>query len=358
MFRAVEPAASENSSTLPSTWYTNPTVLEQERDRIYRCSWQYAGPACRLESPGSFVTCRAGEVPVLVLRDSSGRLRAYINVCPHRGSQLINEECGARKSLQCSYHAWTWSLEGTLRAAPGTKEEPNFDPADFGLLPAQASTWGPFLFVNPDPAAPPLEDVLGELPDLVTSTGLDLGGLRRRNTSSYDIAANWKVVVDNYLECYHCPVAHPAFSQLIDVSNYRVREYRYFSTQGGPQKDTHRARPYGIGDGVEEGFYAFLWPNFTLNVYPGPGNVSINHIVPLDVDHTRIEYEYWFADSVDDPVAQEFVGFVDQVQQEDTALCESVQRGLRSGSLPHGRLILSRERGLQHFQRLVAEHLA
>jgi len=230
-----------------------------------------------------------------------------------------------------------------------------------GLLPIQIERWGPFLFVNLDPQAPALTTVLGELPQLVEATGLPLNAIKRRVRRTYDIKANWKVVVDNYLECYHCPIAHKAFSDLIDLNNYQVTEYEYFSAQTGPVRASAREDKeslYKIGEGVEAGFYAFLWPNFTLNIYPGPGNVSLNLFVPVDPQRTLAIYEYCFVDAVGEEEERDFVKFIDQVQEEDVVLCESVQRGLRSGYFDQGKLMLSRENGLRHFQKLVYRFLA
>lgn len=350
----------DSGYTLPAEWYTRPDILDLERKRIFRRTWQYAGLTEHAAQPGDFFTYHTANVPIVVVRDDAGALRAFVNVCRHRGSQLVLDECGSRKTLQCHYHAWTYNLDGSLRAAPGAKGEPGFDPQRFPLVPIQVDTWGPFIFVNPDSAAPPLAEVLGDLPRLVDATGLRLGAIKRRVRREYDIAANWKVVVDNYLECYHCPVAHPSFSNLIDLDEYHVTGYEYFSTQSGPLKNAGRSdrdKPYDVSQGVHDGFYAFLWPNFTLNIYPGPGNVSLNLFLPLDEHRTRAVYEYCFVDAVSDDQAQDFVKFIDQVQEEDIVLCESVQRGLASEFFEQGKLMLTRESALQHFQKLVYRFL-
>jgi choline monooxygenase len=350
-------ASLEAGYTLPATWYTDPDVFDLEKRNVFRRAWQYVGLTEQVAHPGDFFTCKLADVPIVVTRDDSGILRAFVNVCRHRGSELVLQESGCRKTLQCHYHAWTYNLDGSLRAAPGMKDEPAFDMSCFALVPVQIATWGPFIFVNPDAAARPLTDVLGALPDLVAATGLNLDGIRRRVRRAYDIAANWKVVVDNYLECYHCPVAHPSFSNLIDVNNYTVTEYDYFSTQGGPLKNAAKEGKasglYDVSGEVKDGFYAFLWPNFTLNVYPGPGNVSLNLFLPLDTHRTLAVYDYCFVDAVGEAEERDFVQFIDQVQEEDVVLCESVQRGLRSGFFDQGKLMLRREKGLQHFQHLV-----
>lgn len=347
--------------TLPATWYTDDTHFTREMNRIFRHCWQYAGLTEVVAKRGDFFTYQAGEVPIVVVRDGDGGLRAFANVCRHRGSTLVLEACGTRQSIQCHYHAWTYGLDGSLQAAPGSKLEPDFERSQFSLFPVQVDTWGPFVFINPDLEADPLSATLGELPQLVAETGIELDAIRCRQRDTYDTAANWKVVVDNYLECYHCPVAHPAFGDLIDLDQYVVTEYDLFSTQTGPVKSSARRggqNLYAIGPGVEDGFYAYVWPNFMLNIYPGPGNVSLNLVLPTDTHTTRAIYEYCFVDAVGDDDVRDFTAFIDQVQREDIVLCESVQRGLRSGYFDQGKLMLSRERALQHFQKLVYRFLA
>ena len=346
--------------TLPGSWYTDPAVFAEEKRRVFHHAWQYAGAAAAVAVPGDFVTTRAGDVPLVVVRAADGALNAFVNVCRHRGAEVVLDASGNRRSLQCHYHAWTYGLDGKLRAAPGEREQADFDKSEFSLHPAQAETWGPFLFVTPDVDAAPLAEVLGELPAIVAASGLDLEGLRLRESTDYDTAANWKAIVDNQLECYHCPVAHPAFMTLVDTDDYTTEAHPTFTVQRGKVRDSARdgSGPYRVAAGVEDSFYVFLWPNFALNVYPGPGNVSVNVYVPLAHDRTLARYDYYFADAVSDEELAEFVGFVDQVQREDIVLCESVQRGLSSGFYDRGRLIAGREDGLRHFQALVQHALA
>jgi choline monooxygenase len=350
----------EQGYTLPAEWYTDPALFTRERARIFHKSWQYVGMAEQVAQPGDFFTCTLGDVPIVVTRDESGTLHAFINVCRHRGSELVLQPCGNRKTLQCHYHAWTYNLDGSLRSAPGMKDEPGFDKTQFPLHTAQIDTWGPFIFVNPDKNAPPLKTILGELPQLLEATGLRLGEIKRRVRRTYEIAANWKIVVDNYLECYHCPVAHPGFSSLIDVNNYTVTEYEYFSTQGGPKKEAGKhgkSELYNTGGEITDGFYAYLWPNFTLNLYPGPGNVSLNLFLPIELHKTLAIFDYCFVDEVTKQDEENFARFIDQVQEEDIVLCESVQRGLNSGFFDQGKLMLHHEKALRHFQRLVYRSL-
>ncbi|MBA3822684.1 MAG: aromatic ring-hydroxylating dioxygenase subunit alpha [Ktedonobacterales bacterium] len=354
--------ALEAGYTLPTEWYIRDEYFQREQHRVFRRTWQYVGLLEQVAKTGDFFTVQFGTTSLIIVRETETTLHAFANVCRHRGSQLIDGDSGTCTTLQCRYHAWTYRLDGSLLKAPGMADEPDFHPDQFALAAVAVDTWGPFIFVNLDAHATPLQSLLGELPTLVKQTGLALGDIRRRIRRTLEIQANWKVVVDNYLECYHCPVAHPAFCDLIDINDYHVTEYDSFSTQTGALKKSAKRgkgkHGYDASQGVTDGFYAYLWPNFTLNIYPGPGNVSLNLFVPLDTHRTLAIYDYCFADAVSDRDVADFVRFIDQVQDEDTVLCEAVQRGMRSGFFEQGKLMLSRERALRHFQHLVYQSVS
>jgi phenylpropionate dioxygenase-like ring-hydroxylating dioxygenase large terminal subunit len=173
-----------------------------------------------------------GGLPVVVALDRDGNLRAFLNVCRHRGTLLVGEP-QRRGTIQCPYHAWTYGLEGGLRGAPRTSDEPGFDPDELGLAPVQVDTWGPFVFVNPDPGGPPLEAALADLPAAVAANGLDVEALRFHCRVRYEVKANWKIAIENYLECYHCRLNHPDFVRVIDeraqrqeVAGLRFSQFR------------------------------------------------------------------------------------------------------------------------------------
>jgi choline monooxygenase len=341
--------------TLPAEWYTDPKRFEREVERVFAASWNYVGRVEQLPEAGDFLTGRVGKVPVVVVRDDAGRLRAYANVCRHRGSELVLEKCGNRRTLQCHYHAWTWGLDGILRAAPHCQQQDGFNKADFPLTPLELETFGPFIFISPDPAACSLAATLGELPEVIRSACADIDSLKLRERREYAIQANWKVVVENFLECYHCAVSHPGFANLIDLDKYQVVAYDHCSVQRGPVKASPRAqhkKAFAADEGGE-GIYTYLWPNFMLNVYPGAGNASTNLILPIDEHHCLAVYEFFFSECMPEDQQRAMVNFIDQVQQEDIILVESVQRGLRSGFYRQGQLVLARENGIQHFQKLV-----
>ena len=348
-----------DTGTIPWSWYSDPAVLQLERHRIFRRTWQYVGRGDQVAEPGSFCTSDAGGVPVVVVRDRDGVLRAFLNVCRHRGS-LVCEGEGRRETLQCPYHAWTYGLDGTLRSAPRADRElvaPDRDA--LGLVRLPVDTWGPFVFVNPDPDGAPLADTLGELPELVAGAGFDVDRLRFHHRSHSEYEANWKVCAENFLECYHCQVAHPSFSKVVDVSEdaYRLEESPWFSSQYGPVK----ARWQGAFDPrgeVARGQFHFLWPNLTINVMPGHANLSLGPILPLAPERTSRFLDYFVGPDVDEAWTQEMLEFDAQVGAEDTVLVERVQKGMRAGALDHGHLLVESERLIAHFQRLLVDALA
>jgi choline monooxygenase len=343
--------------TLPFDWYSDPAVLRLERERIFRRTWQYAGRADQVAEPGAFFTCDLGGVPVIVVCDEAGGLRAFLNVCRHRGS-LVCEGEGKRASLQCPYHAWTYGLDGSLRAAPRSEREPAFDRAELGLVPVSVDSWGPFVFVNPDGEAAPLAETLGELPELVAASGVDLGALRFLQRSSGEYEANWKVCSENFLECYHCQVAHPGFSKVVDVSvdAYVLEQSPTFSTQYGPVREAWKG-DFDPRGPIARGQFHFLWPNLTLNIMPGHPNLSIGPIVPVGSERTARFLDYFVGPEVEQAWIDDMLEFDSQVGAEDTVLVERVQKGLRGG-LDHGRLMTSSEHLIADFQSKLLDALA
>jgi phenylpropionate dioxygenase-like ring-hydroxylating dioxygenase large terminal subunit len=337
------------TDTLPYRWYTDGDVLARERERLFGHAWQYAGHTGQLAEPGSYFTLRSGHVPLIVARDREGELRALVNVCRHRGAEVVSGE-GRCTTLQCHYHAWTYDLDGALRAAPRSETDPGFDREALGLGRAQVDTWGPFVFVNPDPHAGPLADTLGDLPRIVREGGLDVETLTFHQRVDYSLEANWKVAVENYLECYHCAVAHPSFSRVIDVSpsGYRLESHTTFAS--------HFARARN-GAGEVEGQFHLIWPNIKVNVMPGRPNLSIGPLVPEEPGRTYGWLDYFFAGDVDPDWISEYLKLDYQVGAEDQALVESVQRGMSSGAFANGRLLLPSEQLIAEFQRWVAKGL-
>ena len=299
-----------------------------------------------MAAAGSFLAADVGGIPVLATRDTAGELRAFINVCRHRGA-VLTEGCGTRTTIQCHYHAWTYDLDGTLRAAPRSEREAEFDFAAWSLLPASVGTWGPFLFVNPDPEAPSLEEHLGDLPEIL-ARDIDVDAVAFHSRVTFGANANWKIVVENFLECYHCPTAHPGFSAEVDVhpDRYLLEAHPTFAAQFATAKQTG-----------ERGQFHLLYPSTGINVFPGPANLSIGPISPNGTGRTERYLDYFFAPDVDPAWRDEFFAFDDQIGREDTVLVESVHRGMASGVLDHGRLLPNAEPLLAAFQSWVTESI-
>jgi len=327
------------SGTLPWSSYSEPDALRREQERIFRHAWQYVGHSGRVEEVGARFAAWAGEVPALVVRAEDG-LRAFLNVCRHRGSLLVEGD-GTRASIQCPYHAWTYGLDGSLRSAPRSEREQGFAADDLSLVPLRLESWGPLLFVNADADARPLAETLGPLPDLVP-----LEGLVFRLRDEQELAANWKLGCENYLECYHCPVAHKGFSAAYDVD---PDSYRLEPLAEGVLSQFAQTRDGSEGGGQ----FHFVWPNLRVNVFAGPANLSIGPLLPAGPERSTGFLDYFFAGDADEEWIEELLAFDRQVGAEDRVLVERVQKGVRSGLLEEGRLLAESEQLVARFQELV-----
>jgi choline monooxygenase len=353
--------------TLPASWYADSNVSALERERIFARTWQYVGRADQVTQRGSYFVSQAGHVPILVVRGRDEMLRAFVNVCRHRGHPVASGE-GCRETLQCPYHAWTYDLDGSLRRAPRADRERDFDPSGLALRPVSVETWGPFVFVNPDAGAPPLAETLGDLPALVAESGVDLESVRFHSHHEWQIKSNWKVAIENFLECYHCPVAHPGFSKVIDVDPdaYLLTVSDSYSSQVGKIRPSALAGngqgksqpPYVPRGAVTQAQYHLIWPNTTISIEAGPSNIAMERWVPDELGTAVEVTDYFFGEDVPEEQIQEVIEFGNQVGMEDLALCESVQAGLESRMIPQGRLMLESEPLIHDFQKKVVAALS
>jgi len=351
-------ATIADGRTIPFDWYSDPAVLRLERERIFRRTWQYAGRVDQAAEPGAFFTCELAGIPVVVVRDEQGALRGFLNVCRHRGS-LVCEGEGRRASLQCPYHAWTYGLDGRLITAPRAKREGGIESPELGLVRLKLDTWGPLVFVNPDPDAAPLEEFLDGMPERIADAGIDLDALRFLQRSESDLDCNWKVSAENFLECYHCPTAHPGFSAVMDVSvdSYLLETSAGRMTQHGRPRPEPRGAYDPTGE-VERGQFHLLFPGTVINVMPGRPNFSIGPIVPSAPEKTYRFLDYWVAEDADEAWIEESLAFDAQVGAEDRVLIERVQAGMRAALIEEGRLLPQSEQLIAHFQALLVDALA
>ena len=347
--------------TLPYAWYTDPAVLRVEQERIFARSWQYATRADLVAEPGSMTPAWAGSLPVLLVRGSDGELRAFVNVCRHRGHVLCQADAQL-ETIQCPYHAWTYDLDGTLRNAPRAEREDAFDRATLSLVPVSAEAWGPFVFVNPDRDAGPLASALGGLPRLLADGGVEIDRLRFHSRAESDeYACNWKICAENVLECYHCAVAHPSLAKTLDVSQeaYVLEHEGTLLSQFGPprERESVGVRLQPGTDTVSRGQFHFLFPSTVVNVMPGRQNLSIGPIVPREQERTHRFLDYFVGDDLDEEWLKGFLELDEQVGAEDRVLVEAVQRGIGSGGLDSGVLLPESEQLIVRFQALVLEAL-
>jgi phenylpropionate dioxygenase-like ring-hydroxylating dioxygenase large terminal subunit len=355
--------ALDRGESLPASWYTDPSITEREITKIFRRSWNYIAPLPDLETPGDYVTGYAGGVPVVVVRNERG-LAGFVNVCRHRRHEVMKGR-GNATLMQCGYHAWTYDLTGGLRRAPRSAAEPDFRLEDYPLLPIRAETLGPFVFVNLDPHAPSANDCYGPVLDIITASGVALDQLKLHSRDEWKGRANWKAMLENYLECYHCAVAHPGFSAAIDVRPdvYTLASHGWFSSQAGRVRPAalegkSKVELYDVRGEVAESQYHFLWPNLTININPGFPNLSVDVWQPNGPNATLGFSEQYFGPGVDEDFAKALIAFNKQVALEDDALTDSVQHGLVGGLPDRGRFLTNSEQLVIHFQKMVVRALS
>jgi len=349
--QALQPQAPAHALALPAACYVESDWQQRERGMVFGASWQLVAHAAQVAGSGDHVVADIGGVPLIVVRGApepdtpAGRLRTLHNVCRHRAGPLATCDGRGAKALVCRYHGWSYALDGQLRGAPEMQDAAGFVPGDIRLPQAHVAQWQGLVFAALQPAVSFDEVVTGI--DARLPRGFADYAFQRR--VSYEVGCNWKVYVDNYLEGYHLPRVHPGLNRLLDYRSYRTELARWHSLQWSPL-DTARG-PYGSGEPDGEALYWWLWPNTMLNVLPG--RLQTNRVVPLAVDRCRVDFDYYYAPGAAAASADDDQSFADEVQAEDIAICEAVQRGLASGSYVSGRLNPARETGLAHFHELL-----
>lgn len=348
-----EPTLLSRASTIPSSWYLDPAYLARERERIFQRSWQWVGRAEDVARAGDYFAADAAGEPIVVARGPDAELRAFSNVCRHRAA-LIASGKRSGKLLQCPYHGWTYELDGKLRRAPEMEGAEDFAVEDICLPVARVEEWGPLVFASLALAGPSFRETVPEIAKEVKDAGFAIERMAFRERREYVVEANWKVYVDNYLEGYHIPMIHPALYRELDYERYEVVPFRIHATQYAPLRpsSTGDGRTYPKREEDERALYYWVYPNLMLNFYPG--NLQANAVIPLDHERTLTVFE-WFA--LPGANVEAAIAFSHQVQLEDVAICNSVQKGLRSSTYERGRLSARRENGVRFFHGLLHESL-
>ena len=358
-----------DASPLAGHYYTDPAILQEEVEKIFQSMWTCAGREDEIPEPGDYITRQIGNANVIIVRGEDRKVRAFYNNCRHRGTRICSEPSGRVKgSFQCPYHAWTYGLDGQLIGAPHMAEVENFDKSKFPLAGVGCDVWAGHIFFNLDPNRKPLWEQLEKMPKIMER--FNLGDLRRAGRHAYDIKANWKLIVENYSECYHCPLIHP---QLNRVTNYLNggNDAMGANFNGGFQiignqfstltVKGKKTRPYFKGitkDDQKRVYYYVIYPNLLLSVHP---DYLMTHTLwPKEPGVTYVVCEWHFDPEVmkrSDFDPSDAVGFWDMTNKQDWHVCEISQLGVASkGYIPGP--FTHQEELLYEFDRFVLDRLA
>jgi len=354
------------SYTLPARFYTDPAIYELEKRAIFYRTWQYLGHVSHVARPGDYVAGYVADQRVFAIRGQDGKVRAFQNTCQHRGHHLVKGSGNVGLFVTCPYHAWAYDTTGRLRTARNCDHLPDFRKEDFSLPEVRVEAFCGFLFVNLDPGAKPLAELVPDLEADIRARVPEIDRLKPVGVLEFggpSMKANWKVVVDNYLECYHCPPAHPAFAEMLDMPRYRMDEFGLWSRQLGVRTNATRTiYPVRPDHAVQEAMFWYLWPTTTINMLPGSTEIQIAAAVPRGHDQSSFAGHVYTADG--GAIYKERYDYVNDILGiEDRDLCESVQEGLHALGYDQGRFVVDKarsgisEHALHRFHLLVKDAL-
>ncbi len=332
----------ERASTPPASWYTDASVAGLEADAVFARTWQLIARGDQLAHTGAFVTAELAGEPILVVHEGDA-LRGFYNVCRHHAAQVATDPCGTARALHCPYHGWTYNLDGTLRNAPQFEGAEGLEGPEFNLQPVRVEQWHDWVFVCLDPDAAPFAAQLGDL-----QLPFDPTVLKHERRVSYELDCNWKVFVDNYLDGgYHVPYLHRELNGALDAAAYQIDVGERHCLQSCPTS-SEASTAGAVRSGMA--WYLWLYPNLMINWYEGL--MDLNLVLPLGPERCVVHFDYYFADQ-DAAFREQSISVADRVQAEDVAICEAVQRGLRSRSYDTGRLSPAKEGGERRFHQLL-----
>ena len=349
------------SMSLSADAYTDPRWFDVEVETVFSRTWQWVCHVEKVRDPGTYTTTTIADRSVVVARDADHTLRAFSNVCMHRAHELLTGD-GTVKRITCPYHAWSYGLDGGLLTAPHTGLLVDFDPDSICLDALAVEEFGGFVYVNLDSEARALTEQAGDLAAEIAHWAPDVADLTHAHRLTYEIASDWKNVIDNFLECYHCPVAHRDFCTLVNMDTYEVSTHGIWSShmaEAGRSDNT----AYPVDDAtVTDHAVWWLWPTTCLMRYPGRGNFIVMNVVPDGPGRTRETYDFFFETAEATEAELEAIRYIDDVlQAEDIALVESVQRGMTTPAFTQGRIVHDpagsgkSEHGVHHFHGLLLD---
>ncbi len=349
------------SQSLRKEAYVDPAWHNVDLQEVIAKTWQWVCHVEKLREPGSYYTLEIAGLPIAVVRDREGELRAFYNVCKHRAHELLSGE-GNTTRIMCPYHAWVYKLDGSLVRAPATETLENFNAKEICLDKVQVEEFCGFIYVNLDGNAPSLKEISGDLETEIKHWAPDIDTLTHAHRLTYDIKSNWKNVVDNFLECYHCPTAHKDFCDLVDMDTYKVTTHGIYSSHmadagNGPNS------AYDVSNAtVKTHAVWWLWPNTCIMRYPGRSSMIILNIIPAGPDRTLETYDFFLETKEPNEAELDSIRYLDEVlQAEDIAIVESVQKGMNTPAFTQGRIVNDpegsgmSEHAVHHFHGLVLD---
>lgn len=339
------------ASTPPAAWYTDARLADLERRTVFSRSWQVAARRDQLLGPGDYVALDIAGEAIALVRGKDRVLRGLFNVCRHHAAALLTNASGCAEQLRCPYHGWTYDLAGQLVATPEFAGVANFSAKNVVLPPVAVSSLARWVFARSEAVGPGLDEYLGaDLRAKIDRLALDnLHWLERR---SYTLDCNWKVYIDNYLDGgYHVPHIHAGLNRVLTPGKYAIETgARYCLQSSAMTANDADSETSSVRQG-ERASYFWIYPNFMINCYEG--TMDTNLVRPLGVNRCEVIFDYYFADRADEARQRASIAVSEKIQDEDQAICESVQRGLCSRSYDTGRLSVRREAGEHLFHRLL-----
>ena len=364
-------ADARHSATLPAYYYYDPDVFAAEKDEIWCKTWQYVGYLGDLTAPGDYIAANILDQPVFVIRAASGELRAFYNVCMHRGHILLEGKGNARM-ITCPFHAWTYDGHGNLKAAGNAENVAGFRLEDFCLSEIQVEAFGPMVYVNLDRAAPSLASQAGGLLERFRAVIPGFDDLHFAQRKTFPVKANWKFILDG-MECYHCPVIHPQQMATSDASlttSWESHEEEFWQEHriigNRDLIENHKDKlPYDFGDAEIIDIYIwYLWPNMVFTAEQGPPNFMILHAMSISPE--TCERHVINLCQHEQPTAHDqaqFDNYNEVVFPQDRAAIERQALGVKALGYTQGRLMVDAENswrsehGTHHFDNLVWQSL-
>ena len=360
--------------TLPGLYYTDDTVFALEQQRVFEQMWFCAVRADDLAAPGAFRTVQVGRESVIISRNRRGELRAFLNVCRHRGARLCTEPEGeVRRAFQCPYHAWTYDLDGSLIAAPNLTKMPDIDRVEWGLRAVAVRSWLGYAWVCLAAEPPSFEDtvlreVVDRLGDVAAIEPYGVENLAVGRRIRYDVAANWKLIVENFMECYHCATIHPELTEVLPefADGYAAQYFVGHGAEFGPDVkgftvdgSSGLERIPGVGADQDRRYYAVtIKPQVFINLVPD--HVIVHRMFPLAPDRTVVECDWLYLPSVVESGADlgRSVELFDRVNRQDFDACERCQPAMSSRLYAEGGVLVPSEHHIAGFHDWLRAQLA